>query len=528
MAVCDTLILDHALKAFMKSRGGEDLTRLRLFYTYEKFLLESDHVMETHPLPDYIIREKLLENRELIALAEPVLAELQAILALISDKFLLMLNDSFGVVMSAVNCSDQELSVGAQCSELRDSSYAVACALQRGLVAEVTGYEKLFENAENWHSTSAAICNADNSLAGVLTFVNIDGALPQAAQIISIGAGVVESLLTMRNKPSFTEPKSQAVNDYFNFRELVGDSELMNNQKKYAQRAARSLCTILIEGESGTGKELMARAIHNESRPNKPFIVINCGAIPMELLQSELFGYEEGSFTGSRKGGMPGKFELADGGTLFLDEIGEMPLSMQVSLLRFLEDKTVVRIGGSRSRKVDVRVISATNRNLFREVAMGSFREDLFYRLNVFKMKMPALRDHPQDIPQIAEHTLRSICKNYNKPEIRLEDSALRMLVQSHWAGNVRELKNMLEKAVIIAEDNIITAESLAALFGMLDESTNNFVSSAGGLREIEIAAIGECLRRNDYNITLSARELGITRATLHKKIHNYGLKKGK
>lgn len=306
------------------------------------------------------------------------------------------------------------------------------------------------------------------------------------------------------------------------FDELIGISEIIQNQKKYGRRAANSLCTVLIEGESGTGKEIMARAIHKVSRPNGPFIVINCGAIPMELLQSELFGYESGAFTGAKREGMPGKFELAHNGTLFLDEIGEMPLSMQVSLLRFLQDKTITRIGGQKEKTVDVRIVAATNRNLQKEVSLGNFREDLYYRLNVFLMKMPALREHLEDIPLIARHTLSILSINYNRLSIKISDDALKALQEYNWPGNVRELKNILEKAVIYSEGDTITTDSLPEQIKV--KKSVFFSENPINLKDMEILVIKEALERNRWNITRSAKELGITRVTLYNKMGEYKL----
>ncbi|HSN58266.1 MAG TPA: sigma 54-interacting transcriptional regulator, partial [Clostridiaceae bacterium] len=230
----------------------------------------------------------------------------------------------------------------------------------------------------------------------------------------------------------------------YNFNNIVGNSEEIANCKEKAVRMADSNSTVLITGDSGTGKELFAQAIHNNSvRRNYQFVVINCGALPESLLESELFGYEEGSFTGARKGGKPGLFELAHNGTLFLDEIGEMPISLQSRLLRVLQERQVMRLGGDRLIDIDVRLIAATNRNINEMVRKGEFREDLFYRLNVLKLKVPSLNSRKEDIPLIIE----SLKKSFNG-SFTLADSAVDALMNHDWRGNVRELKNYVEYLV--------------------------------------------------------------------------------
>ena len=230
----------------------------------------------------------------------------------------------------------------------------------------------------------------------------------------------------------------------YNFNNIIGSSEEIVNCKEKAMRMADSNSTVLITGDSGTGKELFAQAIHNNSvRRNYQFVVINCGALPESLLESELFGYEEGSFTGARKGGKPGLFELAHNGTLFLDEIGEMPLSLQSRLLRVLQERQVMRLGGDRLIDIDVRLIAATNRNINEMVRKGEFREDLFYRLNVLKLKVPSLNSRKEDIPLIVE----SLKESFNG-SFALTDAALNELMQHDWRGNVRELKNYVEYLV--------------------------------------------------------------------------------
>lgn len=245
---------------------------------------------------------------------------------------------------------------------------------------------------------------------------------------------------------------------------IIGNSPGMSKLKKLTQRVARNDSTVLIRGESGTGKELFAHALHNLSpRAHYPFIKVNCAALPENLLESELFGYQEGAFTGASKKGKPGKFELAHGGTIFLDEIGDMPLNMQVKLLRVIQEKEVERLGSSQPVEVDIRLVTATNRNLEEMVEQGTFREDLFYRINVVVLNVPPLRERIDDIPTLTECLMKRLAWQLGCPQKILGPSALKKLLDYHWPGNVRELENILERLLNIIEDDLISANHVEA-----------------------------------------------------------------
>lgn len=532
MEIYDCFKFQNTLSDFLKQHFKNGSKPLKSTYAVEKFRIEPNHILENSYVPDYIIKDKLKANADLIAISKPIMKELDSLISIISKNYILIIHDSNGVALNVINKSTQPFEIGNQCCELYDSSYAVACAIRQNVITEVFGYEQLYPNSPNCHSTNVAVCNAEGFVYGILTLVNINGPLSFANQIIVFGASAIEQELLKINKNKNNASSNFNVQNAYNsnakeaFKELIGDSEIMQNLIKYGCRAANSPCTVLIEGESGTGKEIMARAIHKASRPNGPFVAINCGAIPMELLQSELFGYESGAFTGAKKEGMIGKFEQAHNGTLFLDEIGEMPLSMQVSLLRILQDKTVIRIGGTKGKIVDIRVIAATNRNLMKEVSMGTFREDLYYRLNIFLIKMPALRDHIEDVPLIAEHMLSILKTNYNRPYLKLNSAALAILQDYHWPGNVRELRNILERAVINCDDDIITPYHLPEHIKV--KRTDSITKFPRSLKEMEHLMIKDTLERNQLNITQSAKELGITRATLYKKMNEHGISNAK
>ncbi|CAB1079701.1 Response regulator of zinc sigma-54-dependent two-component system [Olavius algarvensis Delta 1 endosymbiont] len=280
----------------------------------------------------------------------------------------------------------------------------------------------------------------------------------------------------------------------------------------------------MLLGETGSGKELFAQSIHNQSpRRDHPLLAINCGAIPRELLESELFGYVEGSFTGARRGGQPGKFELADGGTIFLDEIGDMSADMQVKLLRVLQTGEVCRVGEHKPISVDVRIIAATNVQLKNEVDRGNFREDLFYPLNVFPIVIPPLRQRSEDIVHLARYFLSRSIKVLKKSGIKFASDTERSLVQYAWPGNVRELENVVERAANLAEDDIIKPD-LLGLPAVLLNGSRMKLPGARRLEEVEKKTIMDSIEAAKFNLSRASHSLGISRATLYNKIKKYDL----
>jgi len=297
--------------------------------------------------------------------------------------------------------------------------------------------------------------------------------------------------------------------------EIVGESEAMRRVRKLVHDLRGSEVTVLIRGESGTGKELVARAIHRYSRRSRgPFVALNCAAIPETLLESELFGHEKGAFTGAERRRL-GHFLQAQGGTLFLDEIGELPVSLQAKLLRVLEERKVRPLGSDREFDVDIRLISATNRPLEEEIKKGNFREDLYYRLNVFPIHLPPLREHREDIRDLAEHFLRAAGRDPRD----LSEGALRKLIQYHWPGNIRELRNVLERATIVRPQGKITAEDIILSGPPEEEETGSL-----NLEEMEKKLILRALRAAGGNKSEAARLLGITRRALYGRLARYGI----
>ncbi|MFT5728081.1 MAG: transcriptional regulator with PAS, ATPase and Fis domain [Desulforhopalus sp.] len=317
---------------------------------------------------------------------------------------------------------------------------------------------------------------------------------------------------------------------HFTFDSIIGNSKDLHSALHVAKIAASSSTTVMLAGETGTGKELFAQAIHNESkRRDQPFVAINCGAIPKELLESELFGYEEGAFTGAQKGGRPGKFELADNGTLFLDEIGDMPFDMQVKLLRVLQTGEIQRVGGLRTVSVNLRIISATNKNLKQAIENREFREDLYYRICTLKIDIPALRVRGTDIVRLAEHFLDRHSTKLNRdlrfktPET--EDALLRY----NWPGNIRQLEGAVERAVHLAEGDELFPENFGiSAFQQQENISGIYESGIQSLAEVEKAALAKTLAHFNGNICKTAKVLGISRPTIYRKLKLFGLDAGK
>lgn len=315
----------------------------------------------------------------------------------------------------------------------------------------------------------------------------------------------------------------------YSFDKVVGNSPRFAEVKKAGYKAAKTLFPVLLTGETGTGKEVFANAIHNNGeRREKPMVSINCAAIPNELLESELFGYEEGAFTGAKKGGKKGKFELASGGTLFLDEIGDMPLGMQAKLLRVLQEKEIEKIGGYKPIPVDVRIIAATRKNLPQMIEAGEFREDLYYRLNVIHIELPPLRERREDIVELASYFLNRLNSDY-KSGISLSPEVRDCFVNYDWPGNIRELDNVIKSAYAACEDFLIQLSDLPSKMVSRHQLSEEVV---GGkklnqmMEEYERGLLTDVLKNCNWNCQMAANELGIHRSALYKKIAKYELQK--
>ncbi|MFZ5633159.1 MAG: sigma 54-interacting transcriptional regulator [Bacillota bacterium] len=308
---------------------------------------------------------------------------------------------------------------------------------------------------------------------------------------------------------------------------IVGKSPQIERLKSIALKVAKSSSTVLLLGESGTGKEMFAHAVHNASpRSLGPFVRVNCAALPENLLESELFGYQEGAFTGAQKGGKTGKFELADGGTIFLDEIGDMPANMQAKILRVLQEREIERVGGSRPKKIDVRVIAATNRNLEEMVRKNQFREDLYYRLNVVTMEIPPLRERMEDIPPLAEFFLKKLSRQLGCGQKRISGDALAVLLHHRWPGNIRELENVLERALNVIEGDTITPSFLPYYLtrNELTGSEDHIGPLKEALEAYEKAILERAIKLSGGNKLNAAKMLKLSKSTFYEKLTRHNM----
>ncbi|WP_088188520.1 sigma-54-dependent Fis family transcriptional regulator [Desulfosporosinus sp. FKA] len=427
-------------------------------------------------------------------------------------------------IAETIFCQPEAKIKGNSIEDYLGESVSVREMLARGKSfkdSEVVTYTS--KGSTNCLSSGKPIRDDKGDFSGGVIFIN---PIPQNKHYVNRGSG---------------EPAA------FEFAAIIGESKELQKGIKLAKIAAASKSHVLLQGESGTGKEVFAQAIHNSSsRRNGPFVAINCGAIPRELIGSELFGYEGGSFTGAKSGGRAGKFELASGGTLFLDEIGDMPLEQQVSLLRVLQDKHVMKIGGYQSVPVDVRIICATNKNLREEVRKGTFRQDLFFRLNVINIFLPPLRERREDIPLLFRSFYKEICPRLGVDLLPVDSRVVSYLSQYNWPGNVRELQNVIERMVNLAQGQGIRPELLPDEILFPDPSASQpererFSDSAMSLKALQKVntlstdqdklSIKKLLAKNERqeiidklltyqgNISHTAKEMGISRNSLYKKL---------
>lgn len=342
--------------------------------------------------------------------------------------------------------------------------------------------------------------------------------------------GLLEKIENLeQNIKSYKQQLKDVYSSRYTLNNIIGESKEIKLAKKLSVEASKYPFPVLITGESGTGKELFAHAIHHLSdRKRHKFIRINCAAIPRDLLESELFGYEAGAFSGAGRNGKLGKIELAHKGTLFLDEISELPFDMQAKLLRVIQEKELERVGGRKLRFVDFRLIAATNGNLEKMVAQKEFREDLYYRLNVIRIHVPPLRERPNDLLPTSHHVLMNLCSDQQIPEKRISKEALEVLLDYQWPGNVRELSNVLQYAMIYAEDSVIGVNSLpGSVLAFSSEKTIDFDRNyfRNIVEDAEKKALCYLIRKAGYNVNEAAKMIGVHRTALYKKLKRYGLR---
>lgn len=341
---------------------------------------------------------------------------------------------------------------------------------------------------------------------------------------------ILDRIIENKNLKSEIQYLKTQLQSKFKFESFLSNSAQMEEVLSIAARAAESKATILITGESGTGKEVLAKSIHFASpRRDKLFVPVNIPALPETLLESELFGHEKGAFTGAEKS-KKGRFELADKGTIFLDEIGDTPLNLQVKLLRVLQEHQIERLGSSETINVDVRIIAATHQNLEEKVKNGTFREDLYYRLNIVTLHILPLRERKEDIIPLAEYFIDKYCAENKKPKLTLSKEAVDLLIKYHFPGNVRELENIIERAVVLSRNEVITVKDIpASIKGFKHESDINEKEKGGMIEQVEALEkklIFDALQKARGNQSLAGRMLGITERNLRYKMQKYGIKK--
>jgi DNA-binding NtrC family response regulator len=394
---------------------------------------------------------------------------------------------------------------------------------------KMTGFEVLSWIKENDIVISTIMISAHGNLENAIkatklgAFDFIEKPIDRDKLLISIRNAVEKAALIKKTKILEENLQQDEI--------IIGKSESINSVLSIIERVAKTESRVLITGENGTGKELVAKAIHKKSeRADKELIEVNCAAIPNELIESELFGHEKGSFTGAAQKRI-GKFELADGSTLFLDEIGDMSLQAQAKVLRAIEEGIIERVGGNNKISVDVRILSATNKDLKNEIVEGNFREDLFHRLNVIPINVPPLRERKSDIPLLVKHFSEKICKQNKMPFKKFDDEAITILQNYKWSGNVRELRNIVERIIIMIPNDIVTKENVNAMLPAVQQKANDFIDISNSFQEFkekaEKAFIEKQLEMNNWNISKTAEILDIQRSHLYNKMKKYNIEKG-
>lgn len=454
-----------------------------------------------------------------------------------NTKCLWILTDMEGCILNVIGDEDILREVfklkvfpGAYMNEESIGTNAMSIALMNDLPVQISGKDHFLNSYHKWTCSAAPIRNGSGKIIGVLDFSAYSECVnPHTLGMVVASASAIEKILEFKNYNAIKKERKLAkrlLNNQaiYTFDKIIGKSRKITNTIEYAKKISDSTSTILITGESGTGKEIFAQAIHNYSqRKDMPFIAINCGALPSNLIELELFGYEDGAFTGAKKGGNAGKFEMAEGGTIFLDEIGEMPLDMQVSLLRVMEEGVINRIGGCKQIVLNVRIIAATNKDLKEEVSKGRFRKDLFYRLNVLPIHIPSLRDRKEDVPLLVEYYMKKASKRLNKKIVNIDENSMENLKQYEWAGNVRELENIIE--LTVNTEKLPEEFCYSKVYEINIENTvfkQNTQIGNMNLELLEKNHIINVLHNFKGNITLAAKVMGIGRNTLYRKIQKY------
>ncbi|MGH4123265.1 MAG: sigma-54-dependent Fis family transcriptional regulator [Clostridium sp.] len=496
-----------------------------------KYKINVQRIFPTTTLEGKAFHDSLDRNSQLIKISRPFMETLYNFLK--GSGFALYLTDKVGFVLfitgddNIIKCmAEVGIVEGADMSEKSTGTNAIGTAIHEDLSVQISGEEHYITAYHTLTCSAAIIHNEEGTIIGCL---NLTGkrqlAHPHTLGLVVAAVKSIESQLKVEKYQNMYNlaNKRTGKNASYNFEDIIGNSEVIIKVIEQAKNIANSPSTVLIQGESGTGKELIAQSIHNNSsRKDNSFISINCGAITKGLIESELFGYEDGAFTGAKRGGQLGKFELANGGTIFLDEIGEMPFEMQVHLLTVLQTSCFNRVGGNKYINVDVRIIAATNKDLKTEVKNGNFREDLYYRLSVIPIFLPPLRMRVGDIEILIEYFLKAKAIKLDKPVPKISYDIYRTLVNYTWPGNVRELENCIENIVNMDGDTSFNFEDKSLEKKESPLSTETFQYDMYTLKQWENMAIINCIKKCGGNITKASKILGINRSTIYSKIKNH------
>jgi DNA-binding NtrC family response regulator len=448
-----------------------------------------------------------------ILVVDDVLSTLKALETILSQE---------GYAVTTTTSGEQALSLMRQ--------HEIDLLLSDVKMSNMSGLELLRQVKADYPDTCVIMMSGHQEIAVAVEAIK-EGAFDYLVKPMSRECTVraVQKALTMRALVVENQILKRQVRAQFSRSEVIGSSQAWRRVRELIGHVAPSQATLLLTGESGTGKEVIATMVHRLStRAEQAFIVLNAAALPPTLLEAELFGYEKGAFTGAHER-KPGQFELADGGTLFLDEIGDMPIEIQAKLLRVLQDGTFKRLGGTRELQVDVRLITATNKNLMEEVRLRHFREDLYYRLNVIAIRLPALRERRSDIPLLASHFICQYARINHKQVSSIQQEALEALKAYDWPGNVRELENVIERAVVLCQSDSITLAELnlnhPRLGRLMDEDDYFMLPVNATMAEVERETILQALQHHAGNRQATARQLAIAPATLYRKLKEYHLR---
>jgi sigma-54 dependent transcriptional regulator, acetoin dehydrogenase operon transcriptional activator AcoR len=500
------------------------------------------------------LQERIEENEELILSADPYISHLYSFVK--GTNFFAILTDCEGCILSVLG--DEEILSeayklkmvpGAFMDETNIGTNAMSLALSEKRPVQVSGTEHFINAYHKWTCSAAPIKNSEGKIIGVIDLTGYcESVHPHTLGMVVAAANAIERIMEAKKLNSVIELSQKNTNAFesknkeelpvfhetnknrklagrilngkaiYTFDKIISQNERFKSIIEYAKKIADSKSTVLITGESGTGKEIFAQSIHNYStRREEPFVAVNCGAIPRTLIESELFGYEEGAFTGAKKGGNMGKFELAEGGTIFLDEIGEMPTDMQIKLLRVIEEGVINRIGSSKQQPLNVRIIAATNKDLKIEIQKETFRKDLYYRLNVLPVFLTPLRERREDIPLLVDYYMKKTSRKLNREPVNITVEYMDYLQSHDWPGNIRELENVIE---LVVNTGAIEVNQWSNEFKQ--SKPLNIKAHLQSLEAIEKIHIINILNEVEGNISIAAKILDIGRNTLYRKLQKY------